>query len=142
MTISEFAARTGVSAHTLRYYERAGLIPMVPRDPVSGRRTYTAEYAEWVRFVRSLRATGMPIRELRRYATLVAEGDTTWPARKAMLAAHRERVVATLALLEEQRLMLDQKLALGCAPAGLWQGAAPVHRGFTRRSRIGEGSRR
>ena|SRR5215510_1116257 len=120
MTIGELATHTGLSAHTLRYYERAGLIPMVPRDPATGRRRYTPQYAEWIRFVRSLRATGMPIRELRAYARLVAEGETTWPARKAMLAAHRERVVAMLAVLEEQRQMLDQKLALGCAPAALW----------------------
>lgn len=137
MTISEFAERTGVSAHTLRYYARAGLIPMVPRDPGTGRRRYTPEYAEWVRFVRSLRATGMPIRELRRYATLVAHGDSTWPARKAMLAAHRTRVVAMLALFDEQRQMLDRELALGCAPAGLWQGGAPLRSGFARRPRIG-----
>jgi DNA-binding transcriptional MerR regulator len=121
MTISELAASTGVSKHTLRYYERAGLIPAVRRDASSRHRRYTTHHREWIGFVRNLRATGMPIRELQAYAALVSEGDRTWPRRKALLAAHRARVVAMIALLEEQRTMLDRKLALGCAPPG-WAG--------------------
>ena len=122
MTISELAQSTGVSKHTLRYYERVGLIPLVGRHPSSGHRLYTSEHSPWVTFVRNLRATGMPIRELRAYARLVSKGDQTWPDRKALLAAHRSRVVAMIALLEEQRKMLDEKLELGCAPSGLRAG--------------------
>jgi DNA-binding transcriptional MerR regulator len=119
MTISELAESTGVSKHTLRYYERAGLIPLVGRHPSSGHRLYTPQHPQWITFVRNLRATGMPIRDLRRYATLVSKGEHTWPSRKAMLAAHRARIVAMMSLLEEQRKVLDKKLALGCAPSGL-----------------------
>src|SRR5215471_14569190 len=103
MTISELAASTGVSKHTLRYYERAGLVPLVGRHPSSGHRRYTPEHSQWIAFVRNLRATGMPIRELRAYAKLVSKGDDTWPERKSMLAAHRTRVVAMIALLQKQR---------------------------------------
>jgi DNA-binding transcriptional MerR regulator len=117
MTISELADSTGVSKHTLRYYERAGLVPLVGRHPSSGHRLYTPQHAQWIGFVRNLRATGMPIRELRTYARLVAKGDETWPERKTLLAAHRSRVVAMIALLRRQRRVLDQKLALGCAPS-------------------------
>jgi DNA-binding transcriptional MerR regulator len=124
MTISELADSTGVSKHTLRYYERAGLMPAVARHSSSGHRVYGSAHTSWVKFIRKLRATGMPIRELRAYARLVSRGDQTWPDRKTLLAAHRARVVAMIALLEEQREALDEKLALGCAPAGF--GEAPV----------------
>ena len=119
MTISDLARSTGVSKHTLRYYERAGLIPFVGRHPSSGHRLYTPQHSQWVTFIRNLRATGMPIRELRAYCGLVSKGDHTWPDRKAILAAHRSRVVGMIALLEEQREVLDAKLVLGCAPSGL-----------------------
>jgi DNA-binding transcriptional MerR regulator len=118
MTISELAHATGVSKHTLRYYERAGLMPSVARHSSSRHRVYSSAHVTWVKFIRNLRATGMPIRELRTYSRLVSKGDHTWPDRKKLLAAHRARVVATIALLEEQRGALDEKLALGCAPAG------------------------
>jgi DNA-binding transcriptional MerR regulator len=119
MTISELAQSTGVSKHTLRYYERVGLIPLVARHSSSGHRVYMSAHPSWVTFIRNLRATGMPIRELRAYSRLISKGDHTWPDRKILLAAHRSRVVAMIALLEEQRDALDEKLALGCAPSGL-----------------------
>ncbi len=119
MTITQLANATGVSKHTLRYYERLGLIPLVDRDRSSGHRQYSPQHEEWVTFVRRLRESGMPIRELRTYSRLVVKGDQTWPARRAMLAAHRQRVAAAIALLRRQRAMLDKKLSLGCAPTGL-----------------------
>lgn len=119
MTITELADATGVSKHTLRYYERAGLVPLVQRDPSSGHRRYGAGHAQWIEFVRNLRACGMPIREIRAYARLVSRGDGTWPARQAMLAAHRSRVAAAIENLKKHRAMLDRKLRAGCAPNGL-----------------------
>ena len=128
MTISELALSTGVSKHTLRYYERVGLIPLVGRHPSSGHRLYGPQHPQWVTFIRNLRATGMPIRELRAYSALVSKGDHTWPARKVLLAAHRSRVVAMISVLEEQRTALDEKLALGCAPSGLRAGLSNARR--------------
>jgi DNA-binding transcriptional MerR regulator len=128
MTISELAQLTGVSKHTLRYYERVGLIPLVGRHSSSGHRLYSSQHPQWVTFIRNLRATGMPIRELRAYSALVSKGDHTWPDRKALLAAHRSRVVAMIALLDEQRRALDEKLALGCAPSGLRAGPPGARR--------------
>jgi hypothetical protein len=61
----------------------------------------------------------MSIRDIRAYSRLVARGDGTWPARQAMLTTHRERVVATIKLLEQHRASLDVKLAAGCAPGTL-----------------------
>ena len=119
MTITDLAHATGLSKHTLRYYERMGLVPLVQRDPSSGHRRYGDGHAQWIDFVRNLRDCGMPIREIRAYARLVAMGDDTWPARRAMLAAHRARVVATIETFQKHRSMLDRKLRAGCAPTGL-----------------------
>jgi len=119
VTISDLADATGVSKHTLRYYERMGLVPLVVRDSSSGHRRYAAGHAQLITFLRSLRACGMPIREIRVYARLVAKGDSTWPARQAMLATHRERVVASIITLQKHRALLNKKLRAGCAPSGL-----------------------
>ncbi|MBI3791018.1 MAG: MerR family transcriptional regulator [Gemmatimonadetes bacterium] len=123
MTIAQLAAETGVSKHTLRYYEQLGLVPLVDRDRSSGHRRYTAQHAGWIRFLRDLRATGMPIREVRAYARLVARGPDSWPERKRLLAAHRARVMGAITELQRHRRMLDRKLAAGCAPEGLGNAA-------------------
>lgn len=86
---------TGVSAHTLRYYDSVGLF-QVPRTE-GGRRAYTEAEIAAVRFVTYLRATGMPIRTIKKYADLVREGDTTIPERRQLLAAHEQDVRARLA---------------------------------------------
>ena len=116
MTITELAGATGVSKHTLRYYERVGLVPLVDRDPSSRHRRYSDGHIRWIEFLRDLRACGMPIREIRAYARLVAKCDSTWAARQAMLATHRSHVVATIAALQRHRALLDRKLRAGCAP--------------------------
>jgi len=119
MTIAELAQETGLSKHTLRYYERMGLVPLVQRDPSSGHRRYSPGHAGWISFLRNLRACGMSIRDMRAYARLAAKGDSTWPARQAMLASHRTRVVEAIATLQKHRGMLDQKLRAGCPPGDL-----------------------
>jgi DNA-binding transcriptional MerR regulator len=99
-----------------------GLVPLVGRDRSSGHRRYTAHHAQWILFLRNLRETGMPIRDIRSYARLVARGDSTWPERKLLLAEHRTRVNEVIAVLRKHRRLLDQKLAAGCAPLGLGAG--------------------
>ena len=119
MTIAELSDATGVTRHTLRYYERMGLVPLVDRDHRSGHRRYSPDHARWVTFLRNLRQAGMPIRHMRTYARLVARGASSWPERKRILAEHRQRVDETITLLRKHRRLLDQKLAAGCAPTGL-----------------------
>src|SRR5687767_15018837 len=75
-SIREVAAATGVTAHTLRYYERAGLLPRVPRAS-SGHRRYGPTEVRWVTFLRRLHETGMPIRRMLEYARLVRRGEST-----------------------------------------------------------------
>jgi DNA-binding transcriptional MerR regulator len=94
LTIAEMAERTGVSAHTLRYYERIGLLS-VARD-AAGYRVYSAgDYARVV-FLNRLRMTGMSIRDLQRYIALVAEGEASVPERLRMMLAHRDAVRAQI----------------------------------------------
>jgi DNA-binding transcriptional MerR regulator len=109
LTIAEVAERTGVSAHTLRYYERIGLLA-VPRDP-SGHRRYDERAYARVVFLSRLRMTGMPIRELQRYVALVGDGEATVPERLQMLLAHRAAVRAQIHELQLALETVDFKIA-------------------------------
>ncbi len=104
LTISDAARASGVSAHTLRYYERAGLLDPVDRNE-GGHRRYREEDLDLIRFLSKLRTTGMPIREVRRYTELMRQGESTNEERLALLEAHRETV---LERLEETARNLDQ----------------------------------
>ena len=111
MTIAEAAAEAGVSAHTLRYYERAGLLARVERNG-AGHRDFTDEDIEWVVMVTRLRATGMPIRDIREYAELVRAGEGNEAERLALLEAHRERVLAQLETIQRNLELVDYKIGL------------------------------
>ena len=95
LTISDAARRSGISAHTLRYWERAGLLQSVSRNG-SGHRRYAEADLERIKFLTKLRATGMPIHQVRTYAELLKAGDATNGERMALLEAHRETVKAHL----------------------------------------------
>lgn len=110
MKISDLAKRSGLSAHTLRYYERIGLLPYADRDR-SGQRDYDASILSWIEFVGRLKTTGMPIRDMLLYAKLADHGKTTFNERREMLEEHRERVRAHVADLETCLRVLDVKIA-------------------------------
>jgi DNA-binding transcriptional MerR regulator len=117
LSIAEMAERTGVSAHTLRYYERIGLLE-VGRD-AAGYRLYGAEDFARVVFLNRLRMTGMPIRVLQRYVALVGEGEHTVPERLAMLEQHRDAVRTQLQELVFALETVEFKIASyggACAP--------------------------
>ena len=116
LSIAETAERTGVSAHTLRYYERIGLLA-VGRD-ATGRRRYTADDFARVVFLNRLRLTGMPIRELSRYVALANAGPHTEPERLAMLLEQRAAVVAQLAELRRALDTIDFKIQTYGGAAG------------------------
>jgi DNA-binding transcriptional MerR regulator len=131
LTIAEAARRTGVSAHTLRYYERAGLV-VSPVDRTSGgRRRYRELDLKWIIICTKLRATGMPIKGIRRYAELVAEGPGNEKERLALLEAHRDDVLARLAEIQENLQVIDHKIDVyrGSLAAGdadrLWAPVSP-----------------
>jgi DNA-binding transcriptional MerR regulator len=110
MKIGELAKRSGLSAHTIRYYERIGLLPYADRDQ-SSQRDYDASILIWIEFLRRLKTTGMPIRDMLRYAALRERGVGTETARRDLLEQHRERVRAHVADLQACLLVLDTKIA-------------------------------
>ena len=109
LTIAEVAERSGVTAHTLRYYERVGLIS-VGRDE-SGYRVYTGADFGRIVFHSRLRMTGMPIRDLQRYVRLVETGEHTVPERLALLQEHRDAVRARIDELAFALDTVERKIA-------------------------------
>lgn len=108
-TISEVAARTGLSQHTLRWYERIGLMPHVDRSH-SGQRRFTGKDLDWLGFVGKLRATGMSVADMVRYAELVREGEHTRGERRELLERTRREVRARIAELNDALAVLDYKI--------------------------------
>ena len=110
LSIAEAARRTGVTTHTLRYYERAGLV-VTPVDRTNGgRRRYRELDLEWITICTRLRATGMPIKVIRRYAELVAAGRGNEDERLDLLESHRDQVLAEIAELQEHLRLITHKI--------------------------------
>jgi DNA-binding transcriptional MerR regulator len=107
-TIAEVAEKTGVSAHALRYYERIGLLEVARQ--AGGHRRFTQPDIDRVVFIGRLRATAMPIREIRRYFDLVAAGRSTECDRLALLQGHRRAVRAHLRELETALGAIEHKI--------------------------------
>jgi DNA-binding transcriptional MerR regulator len=110
LTIAEAARRSGVSAHTLRYYERAGLVVTPVGRTQGGRRRYHHIDLQWIKVCTKLRATGMSIAEIRRYAELVTAGAGNEQTRLELLEAHRDRVLTEIAELQENLETITHKI--------------------------------
>ncbi|MEV7234842.1 MerR family transcriptional regulator [Streptomyces sp. NPDC051020] len=108
-TISEVAAITGLTAHTLRWYERIGLMPHVDRSH-TGQRRFTNRDLDWLAFVGKLRLTGMPVADMVRYAELLREGEHTFDERQELLEATRRDVRTRIAELQDTLAVLDHKI--------------------------------
>lgn len=111
LSVGEAAARVGLSTYTLRWYEQEGLVEPVGRDS-AGRRRYTRRDMDWLMLLTRLRRTGMPVRDMRRYAELARQGDGTLGARRRIFEQHRDRVLARIAELEEDLKVLDYKIEI------------------------------
>jgi DNA-binding transcriptional MerR regulator len=129
LSIGEVAERTGLSVHTLRFYEREGILPgPVARGP-NGHRAYGDDDLEWLEICTNLRASGMPLAGIRRYAELVREGSGNEQQRLDLLRGHRERVQAQidalgrcLDLISWKVAAYEDRLAEGTAGT-LWTGS-------------------
>jgi DNA-binding transcriptional MerR regulator len=109
-SIQRAAAETGLSPDTLRYYERIGVLPGVARSP-SGHRRYAEGDIGWIKLVQCLRATGMPIEELHRYAMLMQQGDSTAEQRLQLLEGHRTRITEEMRELTTALDLVERKIA-------------------------------
>ena len=112
LTIAEAADQTGLTAHTLRYYERDGLLLGAVDRSSSGHRRYTEQDLTWITLITRLRSTGMPIRDVKRYAALVRAGAGNEQERLDLLRSHRERVERQLAEATGHLRAIDYKIAL------------------------------
>jgi DNA-binding transcriptional MerR regulator len=110
LTIGQVAATSGVSTHTLRYYEQAGLLRSIGRTD-AGHRLYAPADLDWLQFVMRLKATGMPIAGMQAFAALRAEGEATFGARRKMLIEHRDTVLARIAELQTSLDAITDKIA-------------------------------
>ncbi|WP_035857036.1 MerR family transcriptional regulator [Cryptosporangium arvum] len=110
LTVADTADKTGLTAHTLRYYERVGLIWGVERD-AAGHRRYTSGQVDWLVLLTRLRATGMPIAGMLRYAELVKSGRAD-AERLDLLRDHRVALAARVAELTADLAVIDDKIAV------------------------------
>ena len=110
LTVGEAAAKVGLSVHTLRWYEQEGLVNPVGRD-TAGRRRYRAEDLDWLQLLTCLRGTGMPVREMRRYAELARTGPATVAERLRLFDEHRERVLERIKELHRDLDAINGKIA-------------------------------
>lgn len=109
MTIAEVSKKYNISQDTLRYYERIGLIPPVPRTK-SGIRNYDEASCGWVELMKCMRKAGVQIEALIEYVDLFQRGDETLEARKNLLADQRDQLIARMAQMQESLDRLNQKI--------------------------------
>ena len=110
MTITEVSKKYGISPDTLRYYERIGLIPAVPRNR-SGIRDYDEASCGWVELMKCMRAAGVQIDALIDYVALCQQGDGTAAQRKAILVEQRRQLADRMADMQRSLDRLDEKIA-------------------------------
>lgn len=110
LTIQQVAEATGLTVHTLRYYERCNLIAPIDRAS-NGHRRYSANDIRWIEFLNKLRLTGMPIRQMQQYAALVrSRPDSGFQERREILEAHREVVLEQIQQLQKNLAVIDWKI--------------------------------
>lgn len=107
-SIGDFSKQVGLSIYTLRFYEAEGLI--IPSRKANGRRIYSEEDKEWIQFIKRLKETKMPIKEIQKYAKLRAVGDATLVSRMEMLAGHRVDLKKEIKALQDHLEALDIKI--------------------------------
>ena len=110
MTIAEVSRMYDISADTLRYYERIGLIPPVPRTR-GGLRDYGEASCGWIQLMKCMQAAGGQIEALIEYVDLFQQGDATLDARKALLVEQRDQLVSRMAEMQASLDLLNQKIA-------------------------------
>ena len=109
-SIKEAAERMGVTTHTLRYYDREGLLPHVERT-AGGIRRFSQEDLDGLALINCLKATGMSIRQIKDFLDLSQQGDETLDERRAILRRQRERILAGMEQMQEHLERVERKIA-------------------------------
>ena len=108
-TIHQISNFTGLSVHTLRYYEKIGLLNRVDRD-ANGYRQYTESDISWINFLIRLRVTGMPISEMKQFSDLRSQGDSTISLRRELLENHQKNVLEQIKDLQNNLFKIEEKI--------------------------------
>jgi DNA-binding transcriptional MerR regulator len=120
LSIGEAADRTGLTPHTLRFYEREGILPHPVQRTTSGHRAYTKDEVTWLKICKGLRASGMPLAQIRDFIALIKRGEGNEDQRVALLRRHQDNLAAQIkelrecfAWIEHKASTYEQKLGLG-----------------------------
>lgn len=108
-TIRQISELTGLTPHTLRYYDKEGLLPLIERGN-GGYRHFSEQDLEWLRLVCCLRSTGMSVRQIKEFVRLNELGDSTLGERCEMLRQHKKQVEAQIAEMQEHLARVDAKI--------------------------------
>ena len=109
-TIKQAAERVHLTTHTLRYYDKEGLLPFVHRNN-TGNRIFTDSDLEWLGLICCLKDTGMSIKQIGIYIQWCMEGDSSVEARLNLLIQHREAVIHQMKVLQQNLRVIDKKIA-------------------------------
>jgi DNA-binding transcriptional MerR regulator len=109
-TIKQTAEKTGLSEHTLRYYDREGLLPLLKRTK-SGIRAFSENDINWIGLICCLKNSGMSIEKIKEFMSLCLKGAQTQEARKQLLLNHREYIIQQMEQLKNSLSIVDYKIA-------------------------------
>ena len=109
MYISEVSKRSGLSIHTLRYYEKEGLLTNITRNG-SGRRVYSNADLVWLSWIQRLKSTGMSLEDIKRFSDLRSLGDSSIADRKHMLIEHSRKLKSAIQRLQDELDIVDYKV--------------------------------
>jgi len=109
--ISDISKKTGLSIHTLRYYEQIGLLKNIHRNQ-SGRRVYTKLDLEWLEWVKRLKSTGMPLEKMQDFAQFRLQGEQTLKQRRDLLIAHSVQLKQEIQRLKQEQSIVDYKIEI------------------------------
>lgn len=120
-TIKQASEKINLTVHTLRYYDKMGMLPFVHRDE-NGNRLFTDSDVEWLCLICCLKNTGMPLKQINKYIQACFEGDSTLEYRRKMLVAHRQEVLKQINDLKHNLETINYKIShyttIGKIPAG------------------------
>lgn len=109
MTIAEVVEKYDLTADTLRYYERIGLLPRIKRN-TGGFRDYSEQDCSWVNFIKCMRSAGISVEALAEYVSLFQQGDSTLGARKQLLTEQRDKLAGRISEMQEVLERLNRKI--------------------------------
>lgn len=114
-TINEVANIFGISAYTIRFYDKEGLLPFVARNK-SGNREFTESDVNFFKIICCLKNTGMQIKDIKKYIDLCMEGTDTIDVRKKLLMEHRKEIIKQMGILKENLGLIDSKIEIYKSP--------------------------